>query len=173
MKRISSVLAMLVVLAACGSVPPPRLVYSSGFSFANYDYLVIRKPGGSDTSTSLYGMDIEFANLMSRYNMNVIGDKEYDTLSSDNKKRTLYARMSLIANGKFSLASVSFDDAVTGRTGSSISAHAKGNIFNNEDRTLVLEALSKTIVNALQQDKGIKVIDRPVNAEREVLPARH
>src|ERR1700681_952665 len=102
-------LALALTMTACATTN--MLVYSSGFSFANYDYVVIAKPDGRDTSTSLYGMDVEFANLMSRYNMKVIGNKEVDKLGPEVQKRTLDARMSMSASNKRIQFSVSFDDA--------------------------------------------------------------
>jgi hypothetical protein len=44
-------------------------------------------------------MDVEFANLLSRYNMKIVGNKEYENLSPEVKKRTLTARMSMTASG--------------------------------------------------------------------------
>ncbi|HVY22755.1 MAG TPA: hypothetical protein VG962_05330 [Steroidobacteraceae bacterium] len=151
--------ALAIALTITGCTTPTLLAYSSGFSFANYDYIVVGKPDGRDTNTSLYGMDIEFANLMSRYNMKVIGNKEYDKLSSDVQKRTLNARMSVEASNKRILLSVSFDDAVTGRTGASITTNTKGNIFNADARSKAFESASKTIIKALQRDKDLQITE--------------
>ena len=105
-------------------------------------------------------MDVEFSNLMSRYNMKVIGNKEYEKLSPEMQKRTLDARMSVTASPKRILFAVSFDDAVTGRTGASITAFTKGNVFNVDDRTKAFEGVSETIMKALQQDKGLRITDK-------------
>lgn len=159
MKRLIVIVGLVLACAIVGCATPNRLVYSSGFSFANYDFVVIAKTDGRDTATSLYGMDVEFANLISRYNMKVIGDKEYDKLPLNVQKRTLNARMSVTASNNRILLAVSFDDAITGRTGSSITALTRGNIFNLDDRTKAFEAASETIVKALQQDKGLQITD--------------
>ncbi len=135
------------------------MVYSSGFSFANYDYIIISKPDGENTATALYGLDVEFGNLMSRYNMKVIGDKEFLTIDEAAQKRTLFARLSLVANGAQSLVTVSFDDAVTGKTGASITSQKKGDIFNNKERSKVMESLYETLVTALERDKGLTISD--------------
>jgi hypothetical protein len=153
------ILSIALALTLVGCATPNRLVYSSGFSFANYDYLVIAKTEGRDTNTALYGMDVEFANLMSRYNMKVVGNKEYEKLSPEMQKRTLNARMSVTASNKRILFAVSFDEAVTGRTGASITAFTKGNVFDADARTKAFEAVSETIIRALQQDKGLKITD--------------
>lgn len=116
MRNSFLVLIGLLWVTACSTTSPNRLVYSSGFSFANYDYVVIAKPDGSNTHTSLYGMDVEFANLMGRYNMKVIGPNEYTSLSDSNRLRTLFARMAATAGDDYITLSVSFDDAVSGRT---------------------------------------------------------
>lgn len=134
------------------------MVYSSGFSFANYDYVVVGKTEGEDTNTSLYGMDVEFGNLMSRFNMKVIGDREYAKLPLEVQKRTLEARLSLSASSNRILLAVSFDDAITGKIGCSITSYTKGNIFDVDARSKAFDAASATIIQALQKDKGLQVI---------------
>lgn len=153
--RLPFSVLMTVMLAACAT--PNRLVYSSGFSFANYDYVFVAKPEGQNASTSLYGLDIEFGNLMSSYNMKVIGDKEYATFKPEEQKRTLFARMAVANNDERIVLSVSFDDATTGRTGSSITSTTKGELFEAEDRGEAFESVAKTLVKALSQDKGLVV----------------
>jgi hypothetical protein len=155
MFRTLVIFILLAHLGGCSS--PNRLVYSSGFTFADYDYIIINKPDSPATSTSLYGMDVEIANLLAKYNMNVIGDKEFLISSTDNKKRTLIARMAISASDKRIVMTVSFDDAVTGRTRSSVTSGAKGDIFDGSDRNEALEAVSKLLVDALRTDKGLKI----------------
>ena len=133
------------------------MVYSSGFSFANYDYVVIAKPHGEDTDTSLYGMDVEFSNLMSRFNMRVIGDKEYETLSSEVKQRTLDARMSVTASTNRIVLAISFDDSVSGRTVASITTNTSGYIFDPDDRVDAFESASETLIKAIEKDKGLRI----------------
>ena len=157
-KIIASLALVLLAVGLEGCrTPPNRLVYSSGFSFANYDFLVIGEPDGKVTSTTLYGMDIEFGNLMSRYNMKVVGNKEYETLPLDKQRRTLFVRLSIVATGNDILMSVSFDDAVTGRTCSSITGRSSGDIFNIKERTRAFEILSRTITKALVTEKHLTV----------------
>jgi hypothetical protein len=146
-----------VMIPACAT--PNRLVYSSGFSFANYDFVVIGKPDGNATSTTLYGMDVEFANLLSRYNFKVIGDKQLIDMPLEQRKRTLFARVSMAAAQKRIVFSVSFDDSVTGKTGSSITTYTKGDIFETKYRDRAFESASVTIIRALQADKGLIVMD--------------
>jgi hypothetical protein len=151
---------LAIVLIACHRLPPPRLVYSSGFTFADYDYVVVSKPtAGTSGSARLYGMDIDFANLMGRYNMKVIGDKELASMEPTFRRRALFARMALEANGRVNLITVSFDDVITNRTGASASAAVNGDIFTTSERTRVFEALSNVLVKALQHDKGTIVMD--------------
>ncbi len=148
---------LAVVLTACAT--PNRMVYSSGFSFGNYDYVVISKPDSEKTSTTLYGMDVEFANLLSKYNMHVIGDKELTMLSPETQKRTLITRLSVTASSNRIVLSVSFDDAITGKTVSSITAAEKGDIFDDDDRGIALESVSKTLIKALKKDKDLQITD--------------
>ena len=157
MKNYVLCLVCALLFAACST--PNRLVYSSGFSFANYDYLVVSKPDGRDTSTSLYGMDVDFANLMTRYNFRVLGDREFEQMTTEQKKRTLIARISMSSASSRIMLTVSFDDAVTGKTGSSITTFTKGDIFKTKYSDQVFESASVTIIQALQADKGIVIKD--------------
>jgi hypothetical protein len=152
-KRLMAPLLIAILAVSCAV--PGTLVYSSGFSFANYDYVVISKMDGPNSSTALYGMDVEFANLMSRYGMKVVGDRELSQMPATVQSRSLFARMSLSASNKRILLAVSFDDVVTGKTGSSITTYTKGNLFNVDARTKAFEAASNLIVQALQKDKGL------------------
>jgi len=156
-KKILLLVTALSFICSCST--PNRLVYSSGFSFANYDYIVIGKPDANNTNTTLYGMDIEFSNLMSRYNFRVVGDKEFADMPMDQRKRTLFARIAMSAAEKRIMLSVSFDDAVTGRTGSSITTYTKGDIFKTKYRDAAFESASVTIIQALQADKGLIIKD--------------
>ena len=160
MRLLNLVLTVLFIVGC--SHNPSRKVYSSGFSFANYDYVVISKPDGQG-STTLYGMDVEFANLLSRYNIKVVGDKEFELLSVGNKKRCLIARMSLISSSNSSnsnnLLSVSFDDAVSGRTAANFISKADGDMFDAHDRTVAFENVSKDIVKSISKEKGLTVQD--------------
>lgn len=151
---LGCILALATMLSGCST--PSRLVYSSGFSFANYDYVVVAKVDNK-SSTSLYGMDVEFSNLMSSYNMKVIGDKEYEKLPSEKQSRTLNARMSVTANSEMVILSVTFDDMVSGRIGSSITSYTKGDLFDLKDRTKAWESAAKGIVQAIENDKRLNV----------------
>lgn len=155
----SSIVFPCAVFLFVACTPPYRMVYSSGFSFARYDFLVVSKPD-EKSSTPLYGLDIEFANMMTRYNMKVIGDKEYSSLTQEQKQQTLIARMSVIASSKKeNLISISFDDSVSGKTVASITAKAKGDMFDASDRTKAFESVSNALLQALQRDKGLTVSD--------------
>ena len=55
------------------------------------------------------------------------------------------------------MLTVSFDDAITGKTGASITTYTNGDIFDPKARTAVFERASVTIIKALQQDKGLVI----------------
>jgi hypothetical protein len=154
MKKLTIALITLLTLVGCST--PNRMVYSSGFSFANYDYAFVSKMDGS-TSTALYGTDIEFANLLSRYNIKIVGDKEFAALPREEQLRTMYARVSISAAGKLITLSVSFDDAVTGKTGANFTTFGKGKIFDGKAREQVFEKVSEMITKAIEEDKKLVV----------------
>jgi len=153
-------MAIPAILILSGCVAPYRIVYSSDFSFARYDFIVVQKPDSANTSTSLYGLDIEFANMVARYNMKVIGDKDYKALTVEQQGQTLFARLSMISNNrKDNLISISFDDAASGKTVASVTSRARGDMFDTADRTKALEAVSDALLQALRQDKGLSIKD--------------
>ncbi len=145
-----------LTLAACTT--KSMLVYSSGFNFTNYEYVVVGKPDGRGTSTMLYGMDVELANLLARYNMKVIGNKEAETLSPGDKSKTVFARMSMeMDSNNHIILSVSFDEMVTGRTGASITTYTKGKIWDTRSRTEAFADTAQAIAHAFQHDKDLTV----------------
>ena len=156
MIRLLVCLLLGAALSGCSS--PYRLVYASDFSFANFDYVVVGKPAG-DGHAALFGLDIDFANLMGRCNIKVIGDKELAALSPEAQARTLLARLSLVTSDDDSLITVSFDEVTTGKTVASITGEAEGDMLDSEDRQEAFEAVSQAIVRAIQRDKGLIVTD--------------
>jgi hypothetical protein len=154
-----------LVLSGCAASNTYRMVYSAGFSFANYNFLIVAKP--VEKNQALYGMDIEFANLMSRYSWKVIGDNEFRDLTPEQKQQTLFARLAVISSSDKdqSLLSVSFDDAVTGKTVASVTTESKVDMFNAGERTEAFESLSNAIVKALQRDKGLTVTETKAPAK--------
>ncbi|HEY9248756.1 MAG TPA: hypothetical protein VIO38_06475 [Rariglobus sp.] len=155
MKKLLFALIALLTFAGCST--PNRMVYSSGFSFANYDYAFVSKMDGA--STALYGTDIEFANLLSRYNIKIVGDKEFTSLPKEAQARTMYARVSISVSGKLITLSVSFDDAVTGKTGANFTTFGKGKILDGKAREKIFEDVSRMITKAISEDKKLVVRD--------------
>lgn len=155
MKKLLFSLLALLAFAGCAS-SPNRMVYSSGFSFANYDYAIVGKTDGG-TTTALYGTDVEFANLLSRYNIKIVGDKEFASLPREAQARTMFARVSISASGKLITLSVSFDDAVTGKTGANFTTLSKGKIFDGKARGKAFEDAARMVTKALEQDKSLMV----------------
>ena len=155
--RIARVVPVVLILGGVACTPPQMLVYSAGFSFSKYDFLVFGKPLPGQ-STALYGMDVEVANLMARYNMKIIGDKEFASMRSEDKDRTLFVRFAISSySPRYNLITLSFDDAQTDKTVASLTSQAKGNLFKPKDRTKALEAVSKPLIQALTNEKGLKV----------------
>lgn len=159
-------LGSAVVLAGCAAKNTYRMVYSAGFSFANYNFLIVGKPN-EKTGPSLYGLDIEFANLMSRYSWKVIGDKEFQALTPEQKQQTLFARLAVISSSEKdqSLLSVSFDDALTDKTVATVTTESEVDMFDAGERNEAFESLSNAIVKALERDKGLTVTETKTKAK--------
>lgn len=152
---------MALILASCRDPDYSyRLVYSQGFNFQKYDYMVFAKPDGPNTSVSLYSMDVEISNMFARYNINIIGNNDVEKFNDSQKHQTLFVRMAMVSSSKNdNLITLSFDDLVSGKTVASISARAKGDMFDPGARTKAIESVSKPIIQALERDKGIVVKD--------------
>ena len=155
--RLLPFVAIPLLFASMSCTPPTAMVYSAGFSFSKYDFLVFGKPEGGQT-TALFGLDVEVANLMARYNMTIIGDKEFLGMKSEDKAKTLFVRFALSTfNKKENLITISFDDAISGKTVANLTSQAKGNLFKPSDRTAALEVVSKPLSEALTNEKGLQV----------------
>lgn len=164
--RLALCLTGVLVLGGVSCTPPHRMVYSAGFSFSKYDYLVVAKPA-TGTNTSMYGMDIEIANLLARYNMKIVGDKEFPALSDADKKRTLFTRFAVVSNSKKdNLITVSFDDAVSGITVASLTSRAKGDMFDVSDRNKAMESISTPLIDAIAREKGMSVTDSKAKSSK-------
>jgi len=145
-------LLAVCLLAACSSTQ--RLTYSSGFSFANYDNVVFAR---SATGGDLFGLDVEFGNLLAQFGMRVVGDKEFETLEPEARARTLFARVAFSASSDRQLLSITFDDSTTGKTVATVTQEAEGDMLDPDDRAETLDAISQVILEALQRDKGLLV----------------
>jgi hypothetical protein len=162
-------LALAGLIGACAT--PNRLVYSSGFSFANYDYVFLAKPEGANANTALYGFDVEFGNILTSYNMRLVGDKQFAAMPTAQQQRTLFARMAVAGVDERIVFSVSFDDATSGRTGANITSSTKGELFEEDDRREAFESVSNTVIRALQQDKGLLVSEHRASRPEAGAPA--
>jgi hypothetical protein len=146
---------MLFAIAACSS-PENLKVYSSGFSFSKYDYVVVGKPSG-DSSAFLYDMDVRLSNVLTEYGMKVVGNEQYKKMPPADQARTLVARMAMNAGSGRIVLAVSFDDAVTGKVGASFTTKTDGDIGDPDDRAQVMDLTTKHLKKALQEDKGLNI----------------
>ncbi|WP_373079782.1 hypothetical protein [Zhongshania sp.] len=151
MKSIFLLLFSALLLVACAS--NETVVYSNGFSFANYDYVVIER----DTNSAIYGMDLEFGNMIGAYNMAVVGSKEIENLPYEAKKRTLGVQLSVSGSSERIMLGISFQDFITGRTVATIGSTEKGDLFDRDDRTEIFDLVTATVVAAIKRDKQLNV----------------
>jgi hypothetical protein len=150
-------LILLIVVAGCSS--PTRFVSASDFSFANYDYVVVAKPLPDAAATSIYGMDVDLANLLTWHNMKVIGDVECEALSADRKARALHARIAVTASRRVILVTISFDDVVTGQAKASVTSRTRGSIARADHRADAFGTAADRLIWAIQTDRGTRVVD--------------
>ncbi len=153
MKSIFPLIVSVFLLFACAS--NETVVYSNGFSFANYDYVVIER----DTNSAIYGMDLEFGNMIGAYNMAVVGSKEVENLPYEAKKRTLGVQLSVSGSSERIMLGISFQDFITGRTVATIGSTEKGDLFDRDDRTEIFDLVTGTVVAAIKRDKLLTVQD--------------
>ena len=151
MKLISPLIFAALFLIGCAS--NETVVYSNGFSFVNYDYVVIER----DTNSAIYGMDLEFGNMIGAYNMAVIGSKEIENLPYDARKRTLGVQLSVSGSSERIMLGISFQDFITGRTVATIGSTEKGDLFDRDDRTEIFDLVTSTVIGAIKRDKQLNV----------------
>jgi hypothetical protein len=153
MKTIFPLIVSVFFLFACAS--NETVVYSNGFTFANYDFVVIER----DTNSAIYGMDLEFGNMIGAYNMAVVGSKEVENLPYQEKKRTLGVQLSVSGSSERIMLGISFQDFITGRTVATIGSTEKGDLFDRDDRTEIFDLVTGTVVAAIKRDKLLNVQD--------------
>ena len=85
--------------------------------------------------------------------------KEYDTLSPQQQQRTLEMRTQVAATHKDSALTVSFDDAVTGRTMASFTETGAGDISKFKAREKIVQKVMKKMTEVFVADRGLVVDD--------------
>ena len=166
MRGIASLVLVTLLLGGCAS--QDTVVYSDGFSFANYDYIIVKQGNHS----GVYGMDLQLANLVGRHNMHVLGDKEYENLPYDGKKRTLGAQLSVEGDEDRILLGLSLQDFLSGRTVATVGIAEKADLFDKADRDSAFQDLAEAVVGAIQRDRQLQTgvrnppqpsVDKPVS----------
>jgi hypothetical protein len=151
-------LAVWLVVVACACGTHERLVYSADFSFASYQFIVVSKPSDANSHSSafLYSLDMQLGNVLSQYGMRVVGDKEIQDFTAEQKAKTLVLRGALDTyEDKRAALSVSFDDYVTGRTMANMTSASDGNIFNHDDRDKMFRKITEGLQKSLTEEKGL------------------
>lgn len=155
MRRFVCVVLLAVSASACHT---ERMIYANDFSFANYQYLVIDKPQGQG-SPFLYSLDLDVGNVLSKYGLRVLGDKEAADLTDEQKRKTLIVRGAMDAQKDERMAlSVSFDDYVTDRSLANMTATSKGNVYDADDRSKAYQRLQEALRQSIEQEKGLREV---------------
>lgn len=142
------------LIVSCASTSPNKSVGLNSFNFDNYDFLVIEK-----SSPSLFEINSELGGLMQIYDMKVVTPQEYESLSPENKNRTLYTNISLDSEGEINILNISFEDATVRQVKNNFNGVAKGDMSNSNDRSKALQSVSNKIIKELKKDKGL-IADR-------------
>lgn len=151
MRQCIAIVFAVLLLAGCAS--QDTVVYGSGFSFANYDYIVMER----DNTSAIYGLDLKLGNRIAGYNMTLLGDKEYEALSPEQKQRTLGAQLSISGGDDRILLGLSLQNLTTGRTVATIGTTEKGDLFDKDDREDAFRELTKAVTAAIERDKQLLV----------------
>lgn len=146
MKSVFLIMLSVLLLACAGN---ETVVYSNGFSFANYKYVVIDR----DDNSAAHGLDIRFGNAISDYHLAVVGSKEYDNLPYAQKKQVLGARVSVSGDSDRIVMGVAFQDYLSGRTVASMGTTEKGDLFDKGDREDVFLIVFRSIAIAINSDR--------------------
>ena len=170
MKSVFLIMLSVLLLACAGN---ETVVYSNGFSFANYKYVVIDR----DDNSAAYGLDIQFGNAIADYHLAVVGSKEYDNLPYAQKKQVLGARVSVSGDSDRIVMGIAFQDYLSGRTVASMGTSEKGDLFDKGDREDVFMIVFRSIALAINADRqkaaavGARQVVAPSPAPAAVEPA--
>lgn len=146
MKSVFLIMLSVLLLACAGN---ETVVYSNGFSFANYKYVVIDR----DDNSAAYGLDIRFGNAIADYHLAVVGSKEYDNLPYAQKKQVLGARVSVSGDSDRIVMGIAFQDYLSGRTVASMGTSEKGDLFDKGDREDVFMVVFRSVALAINADR--------------------
>jgi hypothetical protein len=161
---ILSILALALCISACST--PTRYVASRGFTFDRYDYIVSGPGGGGwenkygGRSQTMFGLDIDINNYLASYNFNIVGYKEYESLTPQQQARTLDFGVSVASSIEQSVLTVSFNDAVTGRTMASFTQTADGDITDIHTREEILGKVMEKMTEIFSDARGLDVNER-------------
>lgn len=170
MKSVFLIMLSVLLLACAGN---ETVVYSNGFSFANYKYVVIDR----DDNSAAYGLDIRFGNAIADYHLAVVGSKEYDNLPYAQKKQVLGARVSVSGDSDRIVMGIAFQDYLSGRTVASMGTSEKGDLFDKGDREDVFMIVFRSVALAINADRqkaaavGARQVVAPSPAPAAVEPA--
>lgn len=170
MKSVFLIMLSVLLLACAGN---ETVVYSNGFSFANYKYVVIDR----DDNSAAYGLDIRFGNAIADYHLAVVGSKEYDNLPYAQKKQVLGARVSVSGDSDRIVMGIAFQDYLSGRTVASMGTSEKGDLFDKGDREDVFMVVFRSVALAINADRqkaaavGARQVVAPSPAPAAVEPA--
>ncbi|WP_269619615.1 hypothetical protein [Zhongshania sp. BJYM1] len=146
MKSVFLFVVTAFLIACAGN---ETVVYSNGFSFSKYEYVVIE----GDDNSAAYGLDVAFGNIISDYHLAVVGSKEYENLPYAQKKRVLGARVSVKGDSDRIVMGIAFQDYITGRTVASMGSSEKGDVFDRDDREEVFQLVMRSVATAINADR--------------------
>ncbi len=165
MRRLISLVSVLIFVS-CAVVPQDKQEGHDPFSFAEYDFVVI------ENRTSLAGIDDEFGELMNIYGMQTVTAAEYESMSVENRARTLKAIISLVDDGGVDSIDISFKVATDEGAKKSFGSAVKGDIDNTVSRSKVLQSVADKIIKELKEDKGLSAGENKLLADERdaILP---
>ena len=152
-KNLFFVILINVLFTACSS---SQSIHTSSFNFVDYEYVYMANP--PEKTSSFYGLDIKVANLLREHSIKAIGDKEFKTLSDNEKNRTLLMDIDIKSSDDREniIVTLTLDDDATGKTEIAIISYTQGDIFKMRDGNKAAKNLLHQLQRTIFKNTGIK-----------------
>ncbi|GAB3375969.1 hypothetical protein NCG89_03990 [Spongiibacter taiwanensis] len=150
-------MALLLSLWLVGCANQENLVYSPGFSFADYQFIVLEK----GKSSGVFGFDLQLANTFTENQFQVLGDKEVANLPYEDKKQTLGALLTVDGDDDSILLGISLQNFISGRTVATIGLAEDGKLTKKKERDRAYQQLAEALSEAIRKDRATVVTGKP------------
>jgi hypothetical protein len=115
MKRISGIFVVFLVMGFSSCYTTNNAAVANSANLSSYNFATISNVMGYGGSAALMNLEIKIYDALSNTRLTVIGDRQIDSLSDDQKAELLLVRYSGSQSEIESVVSINFVDFLSGR----------------------------------------------------------